>query len=173
MGTSRRRDHYHPPMYLDAMEFLEEERDAWAPYEDLASLTDEQLSTPVEAAHGWSGRDLMAHLLGWQAVALDAARQLAVDERSDRFARMDADWDARGGDVVNAELQREWAVRPLEELRAAFASQPGELRGFLTVVPETRWLKHADHLRHFQEETIEHYEDHRDDLAAILAAARR
>ncbi len=30
-------------MYLDAMEFLEEERDAWAPYEALAELTDEQL----------------------------------------------------------------------------------------------------------------------------------
>jgi len=50
-------------MYLDAMEFLEEERDAWAPYEALADLTDAQLTQPVMDAHGWSGRDLIAHML--------------------------------------------------------------------------------------------------------------
>lgn len=155
------------------MEFLEEERDAWAPYEALADLTDAELTQPVAGAHGWSGRDLMAHLLGWQEVALEAAKELAVDESSDRFERMDAEWEARGGDVVNAELQERWAARPMAELRQAFATQPGELRGFLTVVPETRWLKHASHLQHFHEETIEHYEDHREDLAAVLAAAGR
>lgn len=158
-------------MYLDALEFLEEERDAWAPYEALASLDDAALARPVAAAHGWSGRDLMAHLLSWQAVALDAARELAVDETSDTFVRMDADWEARGGEVVNAELTAAWAARPMDELRATFASQPGELRGFLTVVPETRWLKHGDHLRSFHDETIAHYEEHLDDLAAILAVA--
>jgi len=153
------------------MEFLEEERDAWAAYELLAALTDDQLSTPVPEAHGWSGRDLMAHLLAWQAVALDAARELAVNETSPTLARMDADWEARGGDVVNAELQEVWATRPLDELRATFESQPGELRGYLTVVPETRWLKHPTHLRSFHDETIAHYEEHAGDLRAILAAA--
>ena len=70
-------------MYLDAMEFLEEERDAWAPYEALAGLSDAQLTQPHEAAHGWSGRDLMAHLLAWQEIALRAAKELAVNETSD------------------------------------------------------------------------------------------
>ena len=65
-------------MYLDAMEFLEEERDGWRPYEALADLTDEQLDIPIDAAHGWSGRDLMAHMLAWQGVSLDAAKELAV-----------------------------------------------------------------------------------------------
>ena len=59
----------------------------------------------------------------------------------------------------------------MEDLRAAFGSQPGELRGYLTVVPETRWLKHATHLRSFHDETIAHYEDHVADLRAILDAA--
>jgi hypothetical protein len=153
------------------MEFLEEERDAWAPYEALAALTDEQLSRPVEAAHGWSGRDLMGHLLAWQGVALEAAQELAVNETSDRFARMTAEWDERGADTVNDDLQAAWASRPLDEVREAFASQPGELRGFLTVVPETRWLKHAENVKTFYEETTEHYEDHLDDLRAILDAA--
>ena len=43
-------------MYLDALSFLEEERDAWRPYEALVELTDEQLAVPSTGAHGWSGR---------------------------------------------------------------------------------------------------------------------
>ena len=159
------------PMYLDAMEFLEEEHDAWAPYEALAGLSDAQLAQPHEAAHGWSGRDLMAHLLAWQEIALRAAKELAVNETSEAFAQEAADRDARGLDAVNAEIESAWAGVPMAELRDRFATQPGELRGYLTVVPETRWLKHAKNLESFREETIEHYEEHADDLRAILDAA--
>jgi hypothetical protein len=159
-------------MYLDAMEFLEEERDGWAPYEALAGLDDATLARPVEAAHGWSGRDLMAHMIGWQGIALAIATELAVNETSPTIARIDSEWETLGGDAVNETLQRSWADRPMDELRALFRTQPGELRGYLTVVPETRWLKHSEHLRTLSEETIAHYEDHRADLAAILAAAR-
>jgi mycothiol maleylpyruvate isomerase-like protein len=158
-------------MYLDAMEFLEEERDAWAPYEALAALSDEQLTRAVDGSRGWSGRDLMAHMLAWQGVALDAAKELAVNETSSVFARTDADWESRGGDVVNEEISRTWAALPLTDLRDRFRTQPGELRGYLTVVPETRWLKNADHLKSFYDETIDHYADHMADLQAILAAA--
>lgn len=158
-------------MYLDAMEFLEEEHEGWAPYEALAGLTDAQLEQPVAEAHGWSGRDLIGHLLAWQGFALDAARELAVDESSATIARIDADWDSRGGDAVNADVAARWAAIPLSDLRERFRTQPGELRGYLTVVPETRWLKHADHLKTFYGETIEHYEDHLDDLRAVLTAS--
>jgi hypothetical protein len=160
-------------MYLDALEFLEEERDAWAPYEVLAELTDEQATTAVESARGWSARDLMAHMSAWQAVALDIARELAVGESSPTIARVDADWKARGGEVVNAAIQAEWATLPIGELRERFRSQPGELRGTLTVVPETRWVKHAEHMKSLHGETVDHYEDHLADLEAILTAAGR
>lgn len=153
------------------MEFLEEERDGWAPYEALAELSDDQLTGRVDGAHGWSGRDLMAHMLAWQAVSLDVAKELAVGETSATIARVDADWDARGGEVVNEEITRTWAEVPMAELRERFRTQPGELRGYLTVVPETRWLKHPTHLKSIRDETIAHYEDHADDLRAILAAA--
>lgn len=159
-------------MYRDALEFLEEERDAWAPFEALAELTDEQLSVPVAGAHGWSGRQLMGHLLAWQEVALAVATELAVNETSPAKARADADWETRGGDVVNAELDAAWAALPLDELRERFRAVPGQLRGYLTVVPEARWLKHTDHLHFFSDETTEHYAGHLPDLAAILAAAR-
>lgn len=158
-------------MYLDALEFLEEERDAWAPYEALATLTDDQLDVPVEGAHGWSGRDLMAHLLAWQGIALEIAQELAVNETSPTIARVDAEWEAKG-DVFNDEIQAEWASRPMADLRESFRTQPGDLRGYLTVVPETRWVKHADHLKTFHDETIAHYEEHMPELEAILASAR-
>ena len=161
------------PIYINgALEFLEEERDGWAPYEALAELSDEQLTAEVDGAHGWTGRDLMAHLLAWQGVSLDAAKELAVNETSATIARVDADWDARGGDVVNDEITRTWAAMPMDELRERFRTQPGELRGYLTVVPETRWLKHPTHLKSFHDETIAHYEEHTDDLRAILAGAQ-
>ena len=38
-------------MYLDSLEFLEEERDAWAPFEALAELTDEQHDRILTIAH--------------------------------------------------------------------------------------------------------------------------
>ena len=160
-------------MYLDALEFLDEERDAWRPFEALAELSDEQLSVPVDGAHGWSGRQLLAHLLSGHEVALAVATELAVNETSPAKERADADWDARGGDAVNAEIDARWAALPMAEVRERFASLPGQLRGYLTVVPETRWIKHADHQRFFHSETTGHYEGHVDDLAAILDAAGR
>jgi hypothetical protein len=158
-------------MYLDALSFLEDERDSWRPFEALLELSDEALERPVEAAHGWSGRLLMGHLVAWQLVALDVAKELAVRETSPTKALADADWEARGGEVVNAEIDAEWAARPMDEVRAEFARVGGELRGFLTVVPEARWVKNADHLRFFIDETLDHYDEHRADLEAVLAAA--
>ena len=159
-------------MYLDALSFLEDERDAWRPYEALADLTDEQLQAPLPGG-GWSGRDLMAHLVAWQRVALNVARELAVNETSVAKAAADADWVGRGGGAINDENQRTWAANPLAELREAFASTSGELRGYLTVVPESRWIKNADNLQFMTDETLDHYDEHRRDLAAILAAAGR
>jgi hypothetical protein len=158
-------------VYTDALEFLDEEREAWRPFEALAGLTDAQLEQPVEAAHGWSARDLMAHLVAWQEISLAVARELAVNETSPTRARMDAEW-ASGGDALNERLLETWAALPVDEVRRRFGSVPGELRGYLTVVPEVRWLKDAVALESFQDETIEHYSEHLDDLEAILAAAR-
>ena len=156
-------------MYLNALEFLEEEREAWRPFEALDGLTDEQLDTPIDEAHDWSGRDLIAHLVGWQSNALDVARELAVGATSATKERSDAEWDERGDDI-NLDIQVEWRALPIDEVRRRLREVPGELRGYLTVVPEARWLKHADNLRFFIDETIDHYEEHTADLEAILDA---
>lgn len=160
-------------MYVDALSFLEDERDAWRPFEALATLPDEDFVRPVEAAHGWSARDLAVHLGFWQQHALEVARELAVAEVSEAYVRGEREWDERGGDVVNAEALESGRAAPLDLVRDRMSSIPGELRGYLTVVPETRWVKNAEHRAFFLSETIDHYADHEDDLAAILAAAGR
>jgi mycothiol maleylpyruvate isomerase-like protein len=161
-------------MYLDALSFLEDERDTFRPYEALLDLTDDQLERPVEGAHGWSGRDLMGHVTVWQEYALAAAKELAVGETSATKQQADRDWDAApdAGERINEEHLAQFRDLPLAELRDRFSTVAGELRGYLTVVPESRWIKHADHQNWFFAETIEHYEDHAGDLAAILDAAR-
>jgi len=160
-------------MHVDAAAFLDEERDAFLPFEALADLTDEQLVAPVADAHGWSGRQLIGHLLSGHEVAIVVAAELAASETSPARERADADWDARGADVVNAEIDGRWAALPTAEVRARFGTLPGQLRGCLAVVPEHRWLNHDDHQRFFRSETTAHYADHLDDLAAILAEAGR
>jgi len=157
-------------MYLNALEFLEEERDAWRPFEALAELSDEQLDVPIDEAHDWSCRDLISHLVAWQMNALDVARELAIGETSATKERTDREWDERG-DAMNLDIQLEWRALPMAEVRRRLREVPGELRGYLTVVPETRWIKHADHLRFFVDETTDHYADHTADLEAILDAA--
>jgi hypothetical protein len=162
-------------VYADGFSFLEEERDAWRPFEALLELTDEQLERSVEGAHGWSGRDLMAHLSVWIEWMLSVTRELALGPDSptyERFRAITNDWEAQG-DLLNARYQTEWAVLPMTEVRHRFSTMPGELRGYLTVVPETRWLKDPDLLRSLLGNTTEHYTEHEVDLRAVLSAAGR
>lgn len=158
-------------MYLNALEFLEEERDAWRPYEALGALTDEQLDSPVAAAHDWSARDLMGHLVAWIEYGIEVAKELAVNEKSPTKELVDREWDEGKGDAINQRIHDEWRALPMAEVRRRFHEMPGEMRGYLTVVPETRWVKHADNLAFFLSETTEHYADHLADLEAILEAS--
>ncbi|MDA8236769.1 MAG: maleylpyruvate isomerase N-terminal domain-containing protein [Chloroflexi bacterium] len=156
-------------MYFDALSFLEDEREAWRPFEALTDVPDDRFETPVAAAHGWSARELVSHLAAYQSHALDVARELAVGERSAAYEAMEAAWAARG-DAVNDELAAAWAAFPVAEVRRRARELPGELRGYLTVVPESRWVKHPVYGRHFEEELLDHYADHEADLRAILGA---
>lgn len=157
-------------MYLDALSFLEDERDAWRPFEVLADLPDAALTAPCAGAHGWSGRDLAAHLVAWQEIAIDVARELALGTTSPTRDRISAEWRARG-DAMNAEILERWSRLSLDDVRTRFRAAAGELRGYLTVVPEIRWVKDATTLNFMLAQTLDHYAEHEDDLRAILAAA--
>ena len=165
---------YDGGMYLDALSFLEDEHDAFRAYEALLDLTDEQLDRPVEGAGGWSGRDLMGHIVLWQEAALATAKELAVNEQSPTKERLDAEWSVAGaGDRMNEEGIARFRAMPMDEVRATFGTVSGELRGYLTVVPEARWIKHAGHQEYFFGEMTEHYEEHLPALQAIIEAAQQ
>jgi hypothetical protein len=160
-------------MYLDALSFLEDERDTFRAYEALDRLTDEQLDRPVDAAGGWSGRDLMGHIVLWQEAALAAAKELAMGEQSPSMERVEAEWASspEAGDRINQAGLDRFRAMPIADVRAQFRAVAGELRGYLTVVPEVRWIKNAAHQEYFFGEMTEHYQDHLEALRAILAAA--
>ena len=44
----------------------------------------------------------MGHLLTWQLLSLDVAKDLALGEQSKSRQQAEADWDERGSDTVNA-----------------------------------------------------------------------
>jgi hypothetical protein len=71
---------------------------------------------------------------------------------------------------MNADALARYRALPIDEVRARFRTTGGELRGYLTVVPESRWIKHAAHQESFFGELTEHYQDHEKELSAILAA---
>lgn len=159
-------------MYLDALSFLEDERDGWRAFEALDELSDAELAVPLQTVHGWSGRDLMSHLVAWLEVGLAVAHELAVGETSPAKQRADVDWEARG-DEINEEIRLAWLALPMDEVRSRFRTVPGELRGYLTVVPEARWIKSPEYEDFFLTETIDHYDAHAADLAAVLASVGR
>jgi hypothetical protein len=114
----------------------------------------------------------MGHIVLWQEAALDCAKELAVGETSRTKTRLDAEWDIPGrGDQINDDGMQRFRELPMDEVRRLFRDTAGELRGYLTVVPEIRWIKNADNQNWFFSETLEHYEDHAKELQAILEAA--
>ncbi len=109
---------YDARMYLDALSFLEDERETFRAYEALDALSDAQLDEPVEAAGGWSGRDLMGHMVLWQEAALAVAKELAVGQTSATKDRLDAEWDKPGvGDRMNEEGIERFRAMPIDEVR--------------------------------------------------------
>src|SRR4051794_113617 len=108
-------------MYLDALSFLEDERETFRAYEALDTLTDEELDVRVHEAGDWSGRDLMGHIVLWQEAALATAKELAVSETSRTKDWLDAEWEKPGvGDRMNEDGLERFRALPLAEVRRLF-----------------------------------------------------
>jgi hypothetical protein len=154
-----------------AADLLEEERRAFDPFEALAGLPDTRLGAPVPAAHDWSGRDLIAHVVAWLDDAIAVAQELRDQPTSPARDRSRREFAARG-DEINARIQADWRALPLAEVRRRLREVPDALRRAVADVPAAHWAGDPEHLRFIHIYTVEHYEDHVADLEAILAAAR-
>lgn len=152
-------------------ELLGEEREALRPFEALGLLTDAQLDREVPAAHDWSGRDLIAHVVAWLDDAIEVAAELGVQATSPARERSTHEFETRGDDI-NAQIQADWRRLPMAEVRRRLRDVPEELRRAVRAVPESHWASDPEHLRFIRVYTIGHYQDHVADLDAILDAAR-
>ena len=74
------------------------------------------------------------------------------------------------GDAMNEEASPASGRCRSRRSGQRFRTVAGELRGYLTVVPESRWIKHRAHQEWFFGETTEHYSEHDKELRAILEA---
>ena len=115
----------------------------------------------------------MAHIVAWQEVALAVARELAVDETSPTKIEADRDWDARG-DEINEEIRLALAGPPDGRGPAPVPDRPGRAAR----LPDGRARRRAGSRtpstsEFFLDETIDHYEAHADDIAAVLASVGR
>src|SRR5215212_716582 len=153
-----------------AATLLERERQAWLPFEALGGLTDAELDQSVAAAHDWSARDLIAHLIAWLGDAIDVAHELTVGATSETRITSRQGFTTRG-DEINSEIEAAWRRLPIEEVRRRLHDVPVELRRAATAVPDERWLADPENLRFIEVYSIGHYADHVDDLREILAAA--
>lgn len=149
---------------------LREERAAYAALARLEGLTDEQLDRPVSAAHDWSGRDLIAHVIAWFDDVLAVAEDLRTGPSSAARARSRQEFAARG-DEINARIQAEWSSLPIAEVRRRLREVPEALRRAVLEAPATHWLGEPDNLVFLRVYTIGHYDDHAADIEAILHAA--
>ena len=152
------------------MELLAEEREAFRPFEALGLLADRQLGAPAPAAHDWSGRDLIAHLVAWLDDPIEVATELRVPATSPARERSRSEFASRG-DEINARFQADWRRLPVNEVRRRMHDVREALHRAVEAVPESRWVGDPDNLRFVHIYTVEHYADHLADLEAILDAA--
>ena len=123
--------------------------------------------------NGWSPRDIVAHLIGWNRHVIEGSRQIARGELP--F------YDLVPGEnysKVNAALVRAYASRSREKLAAELRIAAHELRAFSTVLAPELWsrdfgVRHGDAtvtIENTIDELIADYDHHREQIERLRAS---
>jgi len=84
----------------------------------------------------WSIRDLLAHLIGWDATNLEAARSLLLGSLPSFYQYRDRDWQSYNGMLV-----KEYNRGSFEELLARAGESQKKLIEFLRAIPAEQFGK--------------------------------
>lgn len=136
----------------------------------VASLGDDVFLSPVDGGSGWSPRDIVAHLIGWNRQVIEGGRQIARGELP--FYDVDPGEDYS---KINAALVRRYAWRDREALGRELQASAGDLRAFLLTLDARVWA--SDHgvrhgativtIQNTVDEVIADYDHHRAQLETL------
>ncbi|MGB5880874.1 MAG: maleylpyruvate isomerase N-terminal domain-containing protein [Thermoanaerobaculia bacterium] len=118
----------------------------------------------LERLNGWSSRDIVAHLVGWNRLVIEGSRQITRGE----LPSYDVD-PGENYSNVNAKLIREYPSTERHELLEELRTSARELGRFLKTLDADTWqrdfgVRHQDSIvtiRNTVEELIDDYDHHR------------
>ncbi len=154
--------------------------DAWSALNaQIAQYTDDELTRPTDAT-GWTIKDHLAHLTAWEASVIRIVRDGQSQDRTMGVDR--ALWEAGDLDAINEQIRAHTANDSLAEVMAAWDATHRDLVAALDAVTmeqlHQRWTDgigdDADVptiLEKVIGNTIEHYPEHGQWIAAVAATA--
>lgn len=140
----------------------------------LASLTEEQLTRPTDAA-GWTAKDHVIHLAVWENAALGVTEQKSEREVVNIAPEI---WK-QGNDPINAVIQQRYHAMPLAEVMQTLRHYHDHLLKKLDSMTEADLLLPYHHyqpestddyalIEWLLWETVYHYRAHQTWIAAIV-----
>lgn len=144
------------PMTVDErLDMLQSASRAWLELRRLLDAIPDEVMERPHTVGSWTGKDLLGHLAGWEALAIDIINEL--DERGDSTPLA---VNPETIDVLNEEMLVPYRALPTSEVRRALEDTHLALMDVAERSPDVR----ADIVIHV---TRDHYNEHVDDVRRL------